>query len=144
MPASHIRSCLDSVGGRKDNSHTTIDYINIDHGYTYDAYLDKVCNAAKSGTFFDRARTHLQKRLLPRDIHYPTSSHSRYYSYQYPGRCGHGWLGSDCSYSANSKLMDGFYCTGKNVYSTPNFSSQKFRILTIQKVFNVYIFCRYR
>ena len=122
MPASHVRSCLDSVGGTKDNSHTTIDYINIDNSVSYDAYLDKVCNAAKKGTFFDRTRTHLQSRLLPRDIYYPTSSNSRYYSYQYPGRCGNGWLGRDCDYSASQKNMDGFYCTGKNVHSTSNLS----------------------
>merc|ERR1719414_424566 len=74
MPASHIRTCLDSVGGQKDNSHTTIDYINIDHSTSYDDYLDKVCNAAKSGTFFDRPRTQLQNRLRARDIYDATST----------------------------------------------------------------------
>ena len=120
MPASHIRSCLDSIGGAKDNSHTTIDYINIDRGTQYDSYLDKVCNAAKSGTFFDRTRTHLQRRIRPRDIKYETSSESGYWNYQYPSHCGNGWQGRDCGYYPYDKLMDGFYCTGKDVHSDSN------------------------
>ena len=118
MPASHIRTCLDSVGGQKDNSHTTIDYINIDHSTSYDDYLDKVCNAAKSGTFFDRPRTQLQTRLRARDIYYATSTESRYWSYQYPGRCGRGWLGSDCGYYSRYNFKDGIYCTGKKFFQS--------------------------
>ena len=110
MPASHLRYCLDSLGGSTDSNYKTIDYINIHHGgQQYYWYLDKVCDAAKSGTWLDKPRTWLQRDAGE----YSTSE----WGYHYPGYCGGGWLGHGCSYYGNHHEFDGFYCTGKeNIY----------------------------
>ena len=107
MPASHLRYCLDSLGGSTDSNYNAIDYINIHHGgQTYYWYLDKVCDAAKSGTWLDKPRTWSMQQ---RDAgEHSTSA----WSYQYPGH-GHGWLGSDYVYYTQHHEFDGFYCTGK-------------------------------
>ena len=105
MPASHLRSCLNSLGG---TGTRTIDYISIDHGYR--EYLNKVCNAAKPGTYFDMARTRTQPDLL--------NSHSYYakYGVMYPGHCNYGWLGRDCTNRGTNNEYDGFFCTGIYVF----------------------------
>ena len=75
--------------------------------------MDKVCDAAKSGTWLDVRRTWLQ-----RDAGEHSTSE---WSYQYPGH-GPGWLGSDYSYYNNHHEFDGFYCTGKENINSQNIS----------------------
>ena len=104
MPASRIRECLTSLGGTGVH---TIDYIDISHGYYQ--YLDNVCNAAKKGSFFDRARTQHNQRN--------TDYSASIKGYIYPGPCNNGWLGNDCPYRLHWTEYSGFYCTGKDSYS---------------------------
>ena len=105
MPASHLRVCLNSLGG---TGTRTIDYIETAHGDTYINYLNKVCNAIKPGFFLDRARTEAQPDVL------------YYYTYgvMYPSHCGYGWLGRGhgCNYQGYNANYDGFFCTGTLLY----------------------------
>ena len=105
MPASHLRSCLNSLGG---TGTRTIDYIETYHGDTYRNYLNKVCNATKPGFFWDRARTEAQRDILGYYVH----------GVMYPGNCGYGWLGrgTGCNYRGRYQNYDGFFCTGTLLY----------------------------
>ena len=104
MPASRLRNCLTSLGGTGIH---TIDYIDYSNGYRQ--YLDKVCDAAKKGSFFDRSRTQYNQRDL--------GLSNNVKGYVYPGACNNGWLGNDCPYRLHWTKYSGMYCTGNKSYS---------------------------